>query len=129
MRDNETADVLAENGYKVEQNPDPRPNGREPDYKIEGEWADNLAIESGTPPANICTKISHKMGVSRSLKAVDPKRIQADRVILNLNEWTGELDDLRAAIIRWRLKDTDLSLHDFGLKELLVVKDGKLFRL
>jgi hypothetical protein len=37
-RENEWADVLAENGYDVEQNPPPKPNGKKPDYRIEGEY-------------------------------------------------------------------------------------------
>lgn len=32
-RENESADTLARDGYDVEQNPPPKPNGKEPDYK------------------------------------------------------------------------------------------------
>lgn len=36
QRENESADVLARHGYDVEQNPPSKPNGKEPDYLIEG---------------------------------------------------------------------------------------------
>jgi hypothetical protein len=35
MRENQSADILADNGYKVEQNPGTLPNGKNPDYKDE----------------------------------------------------------------------------------------------
>ncbi|HYO53817.1 hypothetical protein, partial [Archangium sp.] len=38
-RENESARILAENGYDVEQNPLTKSNGKKPDYKINGEYA------------------------------------------------------------------------------------------
>lgn len=45
-RENESADTLAREGYDVDQNPPPKPNGKEPDYMIEGEYFDNYAPSS-----------------------------------------------------------------------------------
>ncbi len=47
-RENESADTFAQHGYDVEQNPPPKPNGKEPDYKIEGEYFDNYAPRPAT---------------------------------------------------------------------------------
>jgi hypothetical protein len=42
-RENESATTLAKNGYKVQQNPPTLPNGKNPDYIINGEVFDNYA--------------------------------------------------------------------------------------
>lgn len=129
LRDNESADALADSGYKVELNPGKRPNGRKPDYKIEGEWADNLAPKPNTDPFNICSQISKKLGASREAMAVVPDRIQAQRIVLNLNDWKGSIDELREAAQAWRLNKTGPTLEQLGLEEILVVKDGLVFPL
>ena len=41
-RQNEAAEILARAGYEVEQNPPPLPNGKEPDYRVEGEYFEGL---------------------------------------------------------------------------------------
>ncbi len=48
-RENESADILANKGYDVEQNPPALPNGKNPDYRIEGKTFDNFAPQSSKP--------------------------------------------------------------------------------
>lgn len=102
-RENESADTLARHGYDVEQNPAPKPNGREPDYKIEGEYFDNYAPSSNDLD-NIRDMISKKV-----------KKDQADRIVLNLDDCPRPIDDIRDVLERKPIGD---------LKEILVVKDG-----
>jgi uncharacterized protein YukE len=102
-RENESADTLARHGYDVEQNPPPKPNGKEPDYKIEGEYFDNYAPRSNDLD-NIRDQVSKKV-----------KGGQADRIVLNLDDCPRSMDDIRGVLER---KPVD------GLKEILVVKDG-----
>jgi hypothetical protein len=104
-RENESADTLAERGYDVEQNPPPRPNGREPDYRIEGEYFDCYAPSSKNLD-NIRDEVSGKV-----------KEGQADRIILNLDDCARSTDEIRAVLERKPVAD---------LKEILVVKDGKV---
>ena len=42
-RENELAEVLAREGYDIEQNPPTRADGKNPDYLIEGQYVDCLA--------------------------------------------------------------------------------------
>lgn len=127
--DNEAADALADHGYEVVQNPGKRSNGKEPDFLIEGEWADNYAVKPNTDAFNVCDEIGKKLGSSRSAGGAVPERVQAKRIVLTLNEWGGDLDELRHAVMDYRLSGTDQSLVDMGLKELIVVLDGEVFNL
>ncbi|MFD2855955.1 hypothetical protein ACFSZS_15910 [Seohaeicola zhoushanensis] len=61
--------------------------------------------------------------------AVVPDRIQAQRIVLNLNDWKGSIDELREAAQAWRLNKTGPTLEQLGLEEILVVKDGLVFPL
>ena len=71
-RENESADVLARNGYDVEQSPPPKPNGKQPDYLLEGRYFDCYAPLSGEVD-------QVRKGISRKVR-----RDQADRLVLNL---------------------------------------------
>jgi filamentous hemagglutinin len=76
QRENESADILVENGYNVEQNPliittDNLRDGVQPDYRINGEIFDNYA------PSN-------KADVEQIRNQISIKRKQTYRVILNL---------------------------------------------
>lgn len=108
-RENDAATTLAKAGYDIEQNPLARPNGRRPDYMIDGEWWDCYAPR-GTSTRTIHTAIRDKVGKS------DADR-QADRIILNLDGCSVSPDEIRA-----RLKRSPIR----GLQEIKIVKGGKV---
>lgn len=107
-RENETADTLAEQGYDVEQNPPGKPNGKNPDYKIEGEYFDCYAPQSGNID-QIRKGISGKVGEE-----------QADRIVLNLDDSPRSVKDVEDILRRRPIE---------GLKELKIVKDGQVVDL
>lgn len=103
-RENEAADTLADAGYKVEQNPPPRPNGKEPDYLIEGEYFDCLSPRSTTVDIdNVRDAISKKA-----------KSGQAERIIVNLDDSAFNASDIADVLRRKPPKD---------LLETIVVKN------
>lgn len=71
-KENESARILARAGYDVEQNPPPKANGKEPDYKIQDEHWDCYA-PTGNSPRTIYSQLYDKV-----------REGQADRVVLNL---------------------------------------------
>ena len=102
--ENRSADILAEKGYRVEQNPQV-PDNKNPDYLIEGERFDCKAPIT-KKPRNAASEIE---------KAV--KTGQADRIVLNLEKSPMTLEEMKT------------QLDDFpieGLKEVVVIKDGKV---
>jgi uncharacterized protein YukE len=107
-RENESADALAQQGYDVEQNPPPKPNGKEPDYRIEGEYFDNYAPETNNLD-NMRTKLSKKVADD-----------QAARLVLNLDDTSRS-----AAEVADMLRRKPIA----GLEQMLVVKDGKVSTL
>jgi uncharacterized protein YukE len=107
-RENESADVLAENGYDVEQNPPTKPNGKNPDYRIEGEYFDNYAPETAGL-GNIRKRLSEKVSED-----------QADRLILNMNDTPRTMEEIASMLRRRPIAN---------LKQILVVKDGKVIQL
>ena len=105
-RENETADIMARNGYDVEQNPDPKDNGREPDYKIEGHYWDNYAPDS--PSVDTI-----RSGISNKVKTG-----QADSVTLRLDDTT-----VTQAELRHRLETRPIK----GLREVKIISgDGTI---
>jgi hypothetical protein len=104
-RENESARILAENGYDVEQNPATRLNRKKPDYKLDGEYADCYA-PSTADPYNIVSSISKKVNEG-----------QATRIILNL-------DDSQAALAP--LRETLMENPISKLKDIIIIKDGKI---
>jgi hypothetical protein len=98
-RDNESAQILARNGYDVEQNPD-LPGGKNPDYLIEGRIFDNYAPTTGNA-RNIAQRIGDKVNDD-----------QADRIVLNLSDSSVNVDAMRAQLRDWPIA---------GLQEVKVV--------
>jgi hypothetical protein len=92
-------------GYDVEQNPPPKPNGKEPDYRIQGEYFDNYAPATDNLD-NIRTKLSKKVSDD-----------QADHLVLNLDDTSRSMDDIADMLRRKPIAD---------LKQILVVQDGKV---
>ncbi|NJC66982.1 hypothetical protein HC028_21100 [Planosporangium flavigriseum] len=107
-RENEAADTLAEHGYDVEQNPPRNPNGKDPDYKIEGEYFDCYAPQTKNLD-NIRDEVSGKV-----------KEGQADRIVLNLDDCPRSAEEIAGILERKPVT---------GLKEILVVEDGQVSRL
>ena len=110
MRENETAEVLARNGCNIEQNPVVEGTTRNPDYRIEGEIFDCYSPEGNTKVRNIWSTVEEKVVFKQ----------QADNIVLNLDDWLGNLDDLIK-----QFKDYSIE----GLKEIIAVQDGKVFSI
>jgi contact-dependent growth inhibition (CDI) system CdiA-like toxin len=96
---------LARDGYDVEQNPPPTPNGKEPDCRIEGEYFDCYAPETGNLD-NVRDAISDKVAEG-----------QADRIVLNLDDSLRLTDEIADILRRKPIG---------GLRELIVIRDGKV---
>jgi len=107
-RENESADQLSRDGYDVEQNPGPRPNGKEPDYKVEGEYFDCYAPETGDLD-NLRDQISSKVRDKAG-------KLQAERIVLNLDDSPLSNDQIKDILSRKPIAD---------LKEIIVVRGGK----
>ncbi|MCB9564559.1 MAG: hypothetical protein H6708_29595 [Kofleriaceae bacterium] len=108
-RENESAELLAKQGYDVEQNP-PSPAGsrKNPDYKIEGEYFDNYA-PTAKSPRSIWTGVGKKV-----------KKDQAARIVLNLDDNAVDLDALAKQFAEWPID---------GLEQVLVVRQGTVSQL
>ncbi len=88
-RQNESADYLAEQGFDIRHNDNPLPNGKEPDYFMEGNYWDHL-----NPTSNNADQI--RKGIRKKADP-DPQKRQADRVVVRLDDSsvsTQELVDL-----------------------------------
>jgi len=114
-RQNEAADLFAKQVYDIEMLP--YKNGgngygvtpaSNPDYMINGEVFDCYAPDVNTSVRNIWTNVEDK-----TLK-------QAKRIVLNLDDYAGSLDDLAKQFNDWTIE---------ALDELLAIKDGKIARL
>jgi hypothetical protein len=104
IRENESAILLAEAGYLVEQNPSV-PGSKKPDYKIEGKIFDCYAPT--TPDAyNIVETIRRKVG-----------RRQCDRVVLNLDDSQVSQDSMIS-----QLKNNPIA----NLQEIIIVSNGSI---
>lgn len=104
-RENEAAETLAKNGYIIEQNPVIEGTTRNPDYLIEGEIFDCYSPAENTKVRNVASTIEEKV----------LQKGQAERVVLNLDDWKGNVDELVK-----QLNDYPIE----GLKEVIIVYDG-----
>jgi hypothetical protein len=110
QRENESAEVLEKAGYHTEQNPSKLPNGKEPDYLIEGKIFDNYAPTIDNPRSIVSYIEKNKILTG-----------QADRVVLNLTDSSVDLDTMRAQLHDWPIK---------GLKEVIAIdKQGNILHL
>lgn len=108
-RENESARILADNGYHVEQNPAPKPTGKKPDYKINGEYYDCYA-----PSTSKARSIADRIRDEKVLEG------QADRIILNLEDSNVGLDAMKKQLMDWPVP---------GLKQVIAIKGGKIVPL
>lgn len=104
--ENQAASILAQQGYLVEQNPDPKPNGRAPDYKINGQYWDCYSPTTARTIDKIRKKIKSKVGSK-------PERRQADRIVLVMDDNPGTDADLQAILKRRPIE---------GLREIKVLR-------
>ena len=105
LRENESAAILAQAGYKVEQNPTIRGTTRNPDYLIEGKVFDCYS-PTNSKPRSIATTLEGKI-----------KKGQAERFILNLEDSKVDIAALRQQFTQYPVA---------GLKEIIVVKQNKV---
>lgn len=108
-KENESAQVLSRAGYDIEQNPPQRPNGKAPDYMIDGEWWDCYAPR-GDNVGTVEAAIRRKVGKTEA-------KVQADRIILNLDNFDADPAAIRAHLERFPIR---------RLKEIKIVKHGKV---
>jgi hypothetical protein len=99
QRENESAEILAKDGYEVEQNPNV-PGDKNPDYRIEGQIFDNVAPNTSSA-RNIASRIEEKVTEK-----------QADRIVLNLSDSSVDLSTMSAQLHDWPIE---------GLKEVKVI--------
>ena len=108
-RENEAADLLANEGYKVEQNPVVG-GVKDPDYRIEGKIFDCYAPKTDNPRSIITHIADEKIG-----------KKQTERIVLNLVD-----SDVKRHALRQTLKDAPID----GLKEIIVIdKYNNIIRL
>ncbi len=107
-RENESADTLADAGYDVDQGPHTKPNGKNPDYKIEDEYFDCLA-----PDTDNVDQV--RKGISRKVKSG-----QTERIILNMDDTNLKPSDI-SEVLQRKPKQ--------GLKEVVGIKKGKITQI
>ena len=109
-RENEAALILAINGYDIELKPKLTTTSKDPDYRIEGKIFDCYSPEPYTGVRSIQSTIDDKVN----------EKEQADRIVLSLNNWQGNIEDVKE-----ELQDYPVD----NLKEVLVVQDGRVFSI
>lgn len=107
-KENDSADILAQNGYQVEQNPGALPNGKNPDYRMEGE-----SFDCYSPTSNNVEQI--RKGMSDKVSSG-----QTDRIILNLDDVPVSPQDITERLSR---------KPKAGLPEVIGIKDGKIVQI
>lgn len=100
IRENESATTLANNGYKVQQNPPTLPNGKNPDYIVNGEVFDNYAPSTGN--------------VRNAARVIEGKVAggQADNIVVNLTD---------SSITPPALRDQLMNYPIPGLKQVIII--------
>ncbi len=100
IRENESATTLANSGYNVQQNPPALPNGKKPDYIINGEVFDNYA-PSTSNVRNAWSEIDKKVAKG-----------QADNVVVNLADTS-----ITPAVLKEQLSNYPIP----GLKKIIII--------
>jgi len=115
-RENETADLLAQAGYKTTQNPrdlTPRDQvkpGKTPDYRVEGKIFDCYAPSKKKSTRGVHSYVEAKI-----------KDGQTRRVVINLEDWGGDVAELRKQFNDWPITKLD--------EVLIVTKSKSIERL
>lgn len=120
IRQNESADLLSQNGYKVEMLDEvPGGNGygvketSNPDLLIENKVYDSYAPKAETSIKTIVRELSGKT------------KNQAPNIVLNLDDYAGNLDELISVIKQKATPNGDLK----RLEDLKIIKDGKIINI
>ncbi|MEU4422996.1 hypothetical protein AB0F81_20410 [Actinoplanes sp. NPDC024001] len=124
--ENSAAALLADQGYRIKQNPEPAEVAgarhatgdsglahKQPDYLVEGRVFDCYSPTSHDKPVRgIWTEVESKVLESQR---------QTQRVVVNLEDWRGDLASLRQQFRDWPIE---------GLKELKVITaDGETLQI
>ncbi|MFI8711667.1 hypothetical protein [Brevibacillus brevis] len=97
MRENEAAEILAQNGYDIEQNRKVPGTKKDPDYLIGGVVFDCYSPAGSTVPRNVASTLDRKK-ISKG---------QTRRIILNLRDWEGNVSELKKQFKDWPIKNLD----------------------
>lgn len=108
-KENRAAEILAINGYVVEQNPEIEGTEKKPDYKIEGVVFDCYSPAESTAARNIVSAIHKKVRAG-----------QTQRIVLNLDGWRGDEAEILEGIKERHIEE---------LKEILVVRGETVHHL
>ncbi|TQM18961.1 CdiA C-terminal domain-containing protein [Chryseobacterium aquifrigidense] len=108
--ENEAAEILAKNGFDIEQNPFVS-GVKNPDYKIEGKIFDCYSPTSKDKAVRgIWTEVKEKI-----------IKQQTKRVVINLKIWEGDMVKLQKQFSDWAIE---------GLEEVMyITKEGKINHL
>ena len=99
--ENQSADILAEAGYKVEQNPKV-PGAKNPDYRIEGQVFDCYSPRAGTDARGIVDAMNKKVGSG-----------QTERIVLNTTDDSG--------VTKGQILDAIREYGSPDLKEIIMI--------
>ncbi|EAQ7296616.1 hypothetical protein CRQ46_24580 [Salmonella enterica] len=94
QRENESAVILSQNGYNVEQNPSV-PGNKKPDFKINGEVFDNVAPTTSNV-RNVYDRVREKVSSG-----------QTNSVVINMADTEVTIDELKQQFIDWPMDGLD----------------------
>ncbi|WP_310341321.1 hypothetical protein [Paenibacillus sp. 2003] len=94
-------EVKGGNGYGIK-------SASNPDFLINGQAFDCFSPKENTSARNIWSTVKNK------------SETQAERIVINLNDHKGSIEDLKQQFNEYKV-DT--------LKEVLIIKEGKISRL
>jgi Contact-dependent growth inhibition CdiA C-terminal domain len=107
-RENESAVTMAQSGYQTVQNPPTAPNGKNPDYTIEGEYAD------GTAP---------KTTAASAYRGIETKVEEGQAAIIVVNLDDGPDIDATDLENNW-LRQYPIP----GLKQVFILRGGQIVK-
>lgn len=109
MRENEAAELLAQNGYQIEQNPKIEGSSKNPDYRMEGRIFDCYSPNKRTPTRSVWDRIQDKINGG-----------QTKRVVVNLDDWKRSTRSLEKQLQQYPIKN---------LEEVIAIRDGNIIHL
>lgn len=123
-RENSGAEILAAGGYQIKQNPtceeialartetgDTGSTRSKPDYLLEGRVFDCYSPAADKPVRGVWFEVENKVVVKN----------QTQRIVVNLQDWTGDMTALRQQFRDWPID---------GLKEVkAITPDGDVVQI
>ncbi len=107
-RENESAQILSQSGFYVEQNPSVAGN-KNPDYRINGEIFDNYAPKSNSV-RNIYSEVKTKIDKG-----------QTSNVVINMSDTKVSIPELQKQLTQWPIMGLD--------KVIVIDKTGNAIRV